>query len=148
MASGVAALDLEWVPDTDGDEDRQTRVALLQLSSATVVLLVRLVGVLHMPPPLLAFLTCAPHHSLEMLQKDIHSSSAPSSGSALLTFVGMQGEYVNLTKLNSSSLHCTSHPSLHCTHTHKHDQGFRFKRLASSVSFSMIRCRLPQVCAS
>lgn len=58
--SGVAALDLEWVPDTDGDEDRQTRVALLQLSSATVVLLVRLVGVLHMPPLLLAFLTCAP----------------------------------------------------------------------------------------
>ena len=59
MAGGVVGLDLEWVPDTDSDEDKQTRVALVQIASATVALLVRLNGVPALPPPLLDFLRCA-----------------------------------------------------------------------------------------
>lgn len=66
-AGGVVGLDLEWVPDTDDDEDRQTRVALLQLASPTVALLVRVVGVTRLPPPLLRFLRCRGRRSAPSL---------------------------------------------------------------------------------
>lgn len=59
MQDGVVAVDLEWRPEGWAGNG-PSRVALMQLASATTAVLVRVCRLgFRMPPPLRAFLRCA-----------------------------------------------------------------------------------------
>lgn len=56
MSDNIVGVDLEWKPDTNSDEEKKTRVALMQLAAGSTVLLIRLHEEDQLPPVLECFL--------------------------------------------------------------------------------------------
>lgn len=117
MIDNVVGIDLEWKPDTESDEEKKTKVALMQLAAGNTVLLVRLHEEEdYMPPALESFLRCPGRKTVALGwgsndEAKMQASFGTGRATAFTSFVDLselfqQLGYAGTVGLTGAAKHC------------------------------------------